>query len=160
MRFSLASSQPALNRLHQRPFPAGMGRFTVRTMRVYRLDHLVLTVADLERTCHFYETALGMERRCFGEGRVALHYGDQKLNLHPAAAPLAPHAAAPTRGSADLCFLTETPIAAVRDHLAGIGIPIETGPVERSGANGPILSVYVRDPDGNLVEIASTASAW
>lgn len=119
------------------------------------LDHLVLTVADIEKTCRFYADALGMERREFAGGRVALHFGGRKINLHPAAAPIAPHARQPTPGSADLCFVTETPIRTVMDNLAAHGIAVIEGPVERTGARGPLLSVYCFDPDGNLIEIAN-----
>lgn len=124
-------------------------------MRDIALDHLVLTVADVERTCRFYVDALGMTRRGFADGRVALHFGEQKINLHPASAPFAPHARRPTPGSADLCFLTATPIEAAAERLAARGIDIVEGPVERSGAGGPIRSIYCYDPDGNLIEIAN-----
>lgn len=116
---------------------------------------MVLTVADIERTCRFYVDGLGMERRVFAGGRVALHFGGQKINLHAAAAPIVPHARRPTPGSADLCFVTATPIADVMAALAAREIAIIEGPVERSGARGPLLSIYCVDPDGNLVEIAN-----
>jgi catechol 2,3-dioxygenase-like lactoylglutathione lyase family enzyme len=119
------------------------------------LDHLVLTVADIERTCRFYAGILGMERREFAGGRVALHFGDQKINLHPALAPIAPHARRPTPGSADFCFVTATPIDDVAAELAAHGVEIIEGPVERDGARGPIRSIYCRDPDGNLIELAN-----
>lgn len=127
-------------------------------MHVIRLDHLVLTVADVEATCAFYALVLGMEVRTFGGGRRALHFGDQKINLHPAHSPLAPHAARPTRGSADLCFLIDTPLEAYLEYLAQHNIPIELGPVDRTGATGAIRSVYFRDPDGNLIEVANLTS--
>lgn len=120
-----------------------------------RLDHLVLTVADIEASCAFYERALGMRRETFGEGRVALRFGRQKLNLHPHPSPYDPIAAAPAPGSADLCFITETPIEAVAAHLNACAVEIIGGPVERTGAEGPITSLYCRDPDGNLIEIAN-----
>lgn len=127
--------------------------------RVVSLDHLVLTVADIEATVAFYTRALGMTAEIFhsadGSIRHALRFGDQKINLHPADAPFAPHAAAPAPGSADLCFLTETPLPHWQAHLAGLGVPVLEGPVARTGATGPILSIYIRDPDGNLVEIAT-----
>ncbi|HSR71270.1 MAG TPA: VOC family protein [Kiloniellales bacterium] len=119
------------------------------------LDHLVLTVADIEATCRFYERVLGMTRQSFGEGRVGLHFGRQKLNLHPAAAPYPLRAGRATPGSADLCFLTATPIDDVIAHLKACEVAIEVGPVERSGAQGPILSVYFRDPDDNLIEVSN-----
>ena len=121
-----------------------------------RLDHLVLTVADVERTCAFYERVLGMRRACFEDGRVALHYGRQKINLHPHPTPIDPVAETPMPGTADLCFITATPIEQVVAHLAACAVPVIAGPVERAGAAGPVLSVYCRDPDGNLIEIANS----
>lgn len=121
-----------------------------------RLDHLVLTVADLARTCAFYEQVLGMRRESFGAGRVALHYGRQKINLHPHPTPIDLVADQPMPGTADLCFITATPIDRVLAHLEACAVPIITGPVARSGAEGPILSVYCRDPDGNLIELANS----
>lgn len=122
------------------------------------LDHLVLTVQDIAHSVRFY-TALGMQPVTFqvadGSTRTALQFGDQKINLHPADAPFQPHAKTTVPGSADLCFLTETPLAHWALHLADQGIEIEDGPVPRTGARGPILSIYVRDPDGNLVEIST-----
>ena len=119
------------------------------------LDHPVLTVADIEATCRFYETILGMERQTFAGGRTSLQFGAQKINLHPMAAPFAPHADRPTPGSADLCFLTEEAVNDAKDRLEQLGIPIIEGPVARTGAEGPILSIYLRDPDGNLIEISN-----
>ncbi len=123
-------------------------------MRVEALDHLVLTVADVEASAIFYGRVLGMQRVVFGAGRVALQFGRQKINLHPAAAPLQPHALRPTPGSADLCFVTETALADWIAHLAACGVALEAGPVARTGALGPMTSLYLRDPDGNLIEIA------
>ena len=125
-------------------------------MRIASLDHLVLTVADIEATVRFYEQ-LGMRREDFGEGRVALRFGEQKLNLHQAGDEIAPHAAAPTRGSADICLLVADPIDEVAAELARLRVPIELGPVPRTGATAALTSLYVRDPDGNLVELASPA---
>ncbi len=122
-----------------------------------RLDHLVLTVRDLEATCAFYETVLGMRRASFGQGRTALHFGRQKINLHQAGREFEPKARRPTPGSADLCFLAATPIAEIVAHLEACGIVIEEGPVARTGAEGPITSVYIRDPDGNLIEVSNAA---
>jgi len=120
-----------------------------------RLDHLVLTVRDLEATCRFYERVLGMERRTFGDGRTALHFGSQKLNLHEAARPIDPNVRHAAPGSADLCFLTATPMAEVIAHLAAADVVVITGPDERAGAVGRLQSVYVYDPDENLIEIAN-----
>jgi catechol 2,3-dioxygenase-like lactoylglutathione lyase family enzyme len=122
-------------------------------MSIRAIDHLVLTVADIDATVEFYEQ-LGMRREIFGEGRVALHFGDQKLNLHLAGAEIAPHAREPAPGSADLCFLIDGRLSDVEAALADAGLPIELGPVERTGAQGPIRSLYLRDPDGNLVELS------
>lgn len=124
------------------------------------LDHLVLTVADIPATCRFYEDVLGMAATRFspadGSTRWALAFGPQKINLHPAGAEFDPKAAFPTPGSADLCFLSETPISEWIAHFNRLAIPIEDGPVTRTGATGPILSVYIRDPDGNLIEISNS----
>ena len=120
-----------------------------------RIDHLVLTVADIEATCEFYRRALGMEHVTFGpDSRVALTFGRQKINLHRAGAEFEPKAARPTPGSADLCFITGTPIEDVVAELTAAGVAIVEGPVPRTGATGPMTSVYLRDPDDNLIEIA------
>ena len=123
-------------------------------MKIERLDHLVLTVRDIEATVAFYTQALGMKPVTFGNGRRALAFGQQKLNLHSADDPLKPHAACPTAGSADLCLISSDPISEVIAHLKDAGTVIEEGPVPRTGALGPITSVYFRDPDGNLIEVA------
>ena len=125
------------------------------TVVIDRLDHLVLTVRDVEASIRFYARVLGMRREDFGKGRVALHFGRQKINLHPHPSPIDPKAEFPTPGSADLCFITETPLPAVIDHLNEQGVAIELGPVARTGAEGPIRSIYFRDPDGNLIEVAN-----
>jgi catechol 2,3-dioxygenase-like lactoylglutathione lyase family enzyme len=122
-------------------------------MRIRALDHLVLTVADPDATVAFYER-LGMRREVFGEGRIALRFGEQKINLHRAGAEFEPHAAAPKPGSADFCLLVDGPLANVERDLQQAGIPIELGPVERTGATTKIRSLYLRDPDGNLVELS------
>lgn len=127
--------------------------------RLDRLDHLVLTVRDPEATCAFYERVLGMRRETFGGGRLALHFGRQKINLHPDPSPIDPKAARPTPGSADLCFIVEGPIEDVAAHLRAAGVEIEVGPVERTGAVGEMTSVYLRDPDGNLIELGSYGTA-
>ena len=129
-------------------------------MEISRLDHLVLTVRDIEATCRFYESVLGMQTVSFAEGRKALKFGQQKINLHQQGKEFEPKAQAPTPGSADLCLLTDLPLQQVIEHLQACQVPIIEGPVQRTGAEGPILSVYLRDPDGNLLEISnSTASA-
>lgn len=124
---------------------------------IERVDHLVLTVANIERTCAFYAEILGMTVETFGQARKALRFGGQKINLHQAGREFEPKALKPTPGSGDLCLLAETPMAEVIAHLHRSGIAIEVGPVERDGAAGRLVSVYVRDPDGNLIEIANRA---
>ena len=124
-------------------------------MEIDRLDHLVLTVRDIASTIVFYEKVLGMSEIRFGKGRRALAFGHQKINLHPADAPLAPHAARPTPGSADLCLITRTPLTDILEHLERCGVSVDEGPVPRTGALGPIASVYFRDPDGNLIEVSN-----
>ena len=119
------------------------------------LDHLVLTVRDLDATVRFYVEGLGMRLETFGAGRHALHFGSQKINLHVAGHEFEPKAERPTPGSADLCFLTGTPVGNVATHLKGLGCRLLEGPVERTGATGRLVSVYFRDPDGNLIEIAN-----
>ena len=118
------------------------------------LDHLVLNVADIARTCDFYTRALGMRVERFGAGRVALHFGRQKINLHQADRTFDPKALRPTPGSADLCFLLGGALNEALIHLKASGVAIEVGPVERTGAEGPIHSIYLRDPDSNLIELA------
>ena len=124
-------------------------------MQIDSLDHLVLTVADIEASCAFYSRVLGMEVVTFGQGRKALAFGAQKINLHQAGKEFEPKANHPTPGSADLCFLTHVPLEEVQRHLTACGVPVIEGPVQRTGAQGPILSVYVRDPDQNLIEVAN-----
>ena len=124
-------------------------------IRISRLDHLVLTVADIERTARFYEQVLGMERVVFGQGRQALAFGTSKINLHQSGHEFAPHAVRPVPGSADLCLVTTVPPARVLASLTAHGVAVEEGPVARTGALGPMTSVYIRDPDGNLIEISS-----
>ncbi len=125
--------------------------------RVVGLDHLVLTVADIDATAAFYGRVLGMRRVSFGQGRTALVFGRQKINLHQAGRELDPKARHPTPGSGDLCLITEASIEALVAHLQACGIEIEEGPVARTGAVGPIQSIYFRDPDGNLIEVARYA---
>lgn len=122
------------------------------------LDHLVLTVRDVDATVAFYRDWLGMELVTFGAGRKALAFGQQKINLHAAGKEFDPPAivaAHPVPGSGDLCFLTSVPIAEVMARAEALGIAIEAGPERRTGALGPIESVYARDPDGNLIEVSN-----
>ena len=119
-----------------------------------RLDHLVLTVADIEATATFYTRVLGMTRETFGQGRTALQFGRCKINLHQRGKEFEPKAAHPTPGSADLCLIAAVPLDAVIGHVKACGVPIEQGPVARTGATGPIQSIYLRDPDQNLIEIS------
>ena len=121
------------------------------------LDHLVITITDAEATRRFYETGLGMSWTTFGEGREALAFGRQKINIHHKGREFEPKATHPSPGSADLCFLTDTPVADVARHMTDLGYPALEGPVPRTGATGPLISVYFRDPDGNLIEIANQA---
>jgi catechol 2,3-dioxygenase-like lactoylglutathione lyase family enzyme len=125
-------------------------------LRIAGFDHLVLTVRDIDTTARFYEQ-LGMRREVFGSGRVALRFGRQKINLHHAGAEIEPHAGRPVPGSADVCLLIEDAVEDAARELAQAGIQIELGPVDRTGAEGPIRSLYLRDPDGNLVELAHPA---
>jgi catechol 2,3-dioxygenase-like lactoylglutathione lyase family enzyme len=123
-------------------------------MQVVALDHVVLTVRNIERTIAFYEQVLGMKAVTFGTDRKALSFGSQKINLHQLGNEFEPKAEWPTPGSADLCFLADSPLAEVVAHLKSLGVSLIEGPVVRSGAVGAIDSVYIRDPDANLVEIA------
>ncbi|MDD2546642.1 MAG: VOC family protein [Burkholderiaceae bacterium] len=124
-------------------------------MHIDHLDHLVLTVQDIDATVAFYTRVLGMEPVTFAGGRKALAFGAQKINLHAQGREFEPKAAQPTPGSADLCFITSVPLAEVQQHLAACQVPITEGPVQRTGATGPILSVYFRDPDQNLIEVSN-----
>ncbi|API53600.1 VOC family virulence protein [Rhizobium leguminosarum] len=124
-------------------------------IRIVHLDHLVLTVTDIATTCDFYSRILGMSVETFAEGRKALKFGGQKINLHQAGREFDPKARQPTPGSGDLCFIAETPLAEVIADLKAAGVAIEEGPVERTGATGGLRSVYFRDPDGNLLEVSN-----
>jgi catechol 2,3-dioxygenase-like lactoylglutathione lyase family enzyme len=124
-------------------------------MEISKLDHLVLTVTDIEKTMSFYGSVMGMKKEVFSDGRVALKYGSQKINLHELGKEFEPKAKKPTPGSADLCFITQTPLNEAMAHVKRCGIEIIEGPVERTGANGPIRSFYFRDPDLNLIEVAN-----
>jgi catechol 2,3-dioxygenase-like lactoylglutathione lyase family enzyme len=127
---------------------------TVADMELDRLDHLVLTVADIGATVAFYERVLGMRAQTFGEGRRALAFGAQTINLHQAGQEIEPKAARPTPGSGDLCFISAVALDEVIAHLVACDVAIEEGPVPRTGATGPLDSVYFRDPDGNLLEVS------
>jgi catechol 2,3-dioxygenase-like lactoylglutathione lyase family enzyme len=120
-----------------------------------RIDHLVLTVADVDQTMDFYVRVLGMDPVTFGAGRRALGFGRHKLNLHQAGRELEPKARRPTPGSVDVCLITTDPLDRVLDHLRAHHVPVEEGPVARTGATGPITSIYFRDPDGNLIEVST-----
>jgi catechol 2,3-dioxygenase-like lactoylglutathione lyase family enzyme len=126
-----------------------------KMINIDHLDHLVLTVASLEKTIAFYTNVLGMKVETFGEGRTALRFGDQKINLHEVGHEFEPKAHVPKAGSGDLCFIASSPLADVVAHLGACGVAIELGPVMRTGATGPIESVYIRDPDLNLIEISN-----
>ena len=124
-------------------------------MQINRIDHLVITVADIERTVDFYQRVLGLQRIEFAGGRVALRCGAQKINLHQLGSEFEPKAQQVKAGSADLCFIADTPINEAIAHIRQQGVDLIDGPVERSGANGAIVSLYLRDPDGNLIEISN-----
>ncbi len=125
-------------------------------MNIDHLDHLVLTVKNVDVTCDFYKKALGMRITTFGNGRKALVFGSQKINLHEQGMEFEPKAAHPTPGSADLCFITHMPLTDVVTHLRFLNIEIIEGPVMRTGAMGPIISIYFRDPDMNLIEVSNS----
>jgi catechol 2,3-dioxygenase-like lactoylglutathione lyase family enzyme len=127
----------------------------VARVNVERIDHVVLTVADVDRTIAFYERALGMRAVTFGEGRRALTFGDQKLNLHQAGHEFTPHATSTAPGGVDICFTTTTPLEEVVAHLRSVGVAIESGPVPKTGARAALRSIYLRDPDGNLIEVSN-----
>lgn len=124
-------------------------------MRIDRLDHIVFTVASIDRTIEFYRRVLGMEPVTFAGGRRALAFGRQKINLHEVGKEFAPRAHRAAAGTGDVCFIAAVPLADVIAHLKAEGVPIELGPVPKSGATGPITSVYIRDPDRNLIEIST-----
>lgn len=128
-------------------------------MKISRIDHIVLTVKSIDVTTEFYERALGMEVVTFGEGRKALSFGEQKFNLHEAGKEFEPKANKPTPGSIDICLITETAINEVIDELRLAGVSLIEGPVRRTGASGPIMSIYFRDPDLNLIEVSNYIQA-
>ena len=124
-------------------------------MNLQKIDHLVLTVADVERSCRFYCDVLGMRRVMFGQNRTALHFGEYKINLHPIDWDYYLKADKPSAGSADLCFIVGEDVCTLKTSLQGLGVEVIEGPIERTGAGGGLLSIYVRDPDGNLIELAN-----
>lgn len=124
-------------------------------MNITNIDHIVLTVKNINKTVQFYESVLGMVGESFGEGRIALKFGNQKINLHEHGNEFEPRANKPTPGSEDLCFLTKTKLEVVMKHVKSKGVKIIEGPVTRMGATGPIISFYFRDPDQNLIEVAN-----
>ncbi len=128
-------------------------------MHIDRIDHLVLTVDDIERTIGFYVDVLGMTEVTFGSGRKALTFGSSKINLHQRGREFEPKAANPTPGSADLCLIAEDPLEVVLADLAASGVAVEEGPVSRTGARGAITSLYIRDPDRNLIELSNYLEA-
>jgi catechol 2,3-dioxygenase-like lactoylglutathione lyase family enzyme len=121
------------------------------------IDHVVLPTRDLERCLDFYTRVLGMQVERYGENRIALRFGDHKFNVHPPGFDAGIKARLPTPGSLDLCFLADRPLDEVIAHLGRERVPIEEGPINRTGARFTIRSVYVRDPDGNLIEISEKA---
>jgi catechol 2,3-dioxygenase-like lactoylglutathione lyase family enzyme len=128
-------------------------------MNIDRIDHVVMTVSDVDATCDFYTRVLGMRVVTFGAGRKALAFGAQKINLHVAGREFEPKAAHPTPGSVDLCLIAAGTLEAAIAHLAACGVPIVEGPVAKTGATGPIRSVYFRDPDANLIEVSTYGNA-
>ncbi|MEE2932054.1 MAG: VOC family protein [Pseudomonadota bacterium] len=125
-------------------------------MEIHRIDHFVLTARDVDTICEFYERVLGMTVKTFGEGRKALYFGSQKINVHPPVGTGPSHRAGkPAIGGSDFCLITKDSMADVAKHLKSEGVCIELGPDKRSGAIGSITSIYFRDPDGNLVEISN-----
>jgi catechol 2,3-dioxygenase-like lactoylglutathione lyase family enzyme len=124
-------------------------------VRIRNLDHLVLTVRDMDRTIVFYTKVLGMREVTFGAGRKALHFGHQKINLHPAAQVIDRHVLHATPGSADLCFILEGSLSEAIADLRAAHVELIDGPMQRTGARGPIQSIYIRDPDENLIELST-----
>ena len=124
-------------------------------MNISNLDHLVLTVKDINITVEFYESVLGMISETFGDGRISLKFGNQKINLHEQGKEFEPKANQPVPGSEDLCFITDIELKQAMEYVESKGVQIIEGPVARTGATGSIISFYIRDPDRNLIEIAN-----
>lgn len=127
-------------------------------IKLLHIDHFVLTVTSISRTVENYRDVLGMRPVVFGAGRTALEFGAHKINLHGAGAEFQPHARQPTPGSADVCLVVQS-VADALSRLRSHGIDVFEGPVARTGARGPITSIYFRDPDGNLIELAEYEDA-
>ncbi|QDK47024.1 VOC family protein [Bdellovibrio sp. ZAP7] len=124
-------------------------------MKIERIDHLVFTVKDISATCDFYQKVLNMEVVTFKGNRKALSFGNQKINLHQVGKEFEPKADKPTAGAIDLCLITKTPLDEAKKHIESFGVKIIEGPIERTGAMGPIKSIYFRDPDFNLIEVSN-----
>jgi len=124
-------------------------------MDIDRIDHVVMTVANVDAACEFYERVLGMRSVTFADNRRALAFGRQKINLHQAGREFEPKAHVAAPGTLDICLITTTPLADVVTHLGRCGVPIVEGPVRKTGATGPIQSVYFRDHDRNLIEVSN-----
>ena len=137
-----------------------MGLDQLDKLEIQSIDHIVMQAVNVPETIKFYTEILGMRHSEFqppagGAVRQSLHFGAQKINLHDADSPFWPHAKNPASGSVDLCFITQQPLGNWQQHFANCGIVIEDGPVHKTGANGSLLSIYIRDPDGNLIEISN-----
>ncbi|XP_062939075.1 glyoxalase domain-containing protein 5 [Cynocephalus volans] len=126
---------------------------------IHRLDHIVMTVKSIKDTTTFYSKILGMEVTTFKGNRKALCFGDQKFNLHEVGKEFEPKAAHPVPGSLDICLITKMPLEEMIQYLKACNLPIEEGPVLRTGAKGPIMSIYFRDPDRNLIEVSNYISS-
>ena len=124
-------------------------------MNIDRIDHVVMTARSVDATCAFYERVLGMQPVTFAGGRRALAFGRQKINLHQAGREFEPKAHLAAPGTLDICLITTTPLAEVAEHLTRCGVTIIEGPVAKTGATGPLRSVYFRDPDQNLIEVSN-----
>jgi catechol 2,3-dioxygenase-like lactoylglutathione lyase family enzyme len=122
---------------------------------VNRIDHVVLNCRDVDTTADWYVRVLGMRREVFGEGRIALVFGNQKVNVRPSGAPNWETGVVDAPGSLDLCLIADLSPDEIGDHLRACGVQITAGPVPKTGALGPMISHYCRDPDGNLIEVAS-----
>ena len=129
-------------------------------LEINSIDHIVIQAVDVPQSIRFYSEILGMTHSEFqpptgGPMRHSLHFGAQKINLHDAGSPFSPHARNPATGSVDLCLITQQPLSDWQQHFTNCEILVEDGPVRKTGANGMLLSIYIRDPDGNLIEIST-----